>query len=65
MPKMVVYEVYEVTAADPQAAEKKAREGSSHKKSVIVGALNIREFPHPAHLQETIDAFGSIGATNA
>lgn len=60
--KFVVWEVYTVDAESAEEAEEKAKEASKNTKAVIKAAPSLRELPHPVHLQETNDAFGSIGA---
>lgn len=57
MPKMVVYELFEVEAKDPEAA-KAAVEKRSKRDSVIVAAENLNELAHPVHLAEAQDKFG-------
>jgi hypothetical protein len=61
MPKMVVYEVWEVEAASPEAA-KAAVEKRSKKDSVVVAAAYLDQLPHPVHLQEAQDLFFSSPA---
>lgn len=62
MPKMVVYEVFEVTAANPEEAVEKSTKDKRSKKSVLTAAPSLRELPHPVHLLDAEAAFGSIGA---
>jgi hypothetical protein len=58
---MVVYELFEVTAASPEDAVEKVQEDSSHKKSVVVAAASLRELAHPVHLMDAETKFGMIG----
>lgn len=58
MPKMVVYELFEVSAASPEAAVEKVKSESSRKKTVIVAAASLNELSHPVHLAEAQEKFG-------
>lgn len=62
MPKMVVYELFEVTAANPEEAVEKAQKDARSKKSVFQAAPSLRELMHPVHLLDAEASFGSIGA---
>jgi hypothetical protein len=54
---MVVYELFEVEAASPDAA-KATVEKRSKRDSVVVSAMYLDQLAHPVHLQEAIDKFG-------
>lgn len=58
MPKMVVYELFEVSAASPEAAVEKVKDESSRKKAVVVAAASLNELAHPVHLAEAQELFG-------
>jgi hypothetical protein len=62
MPKMVVYELFEVTAASPEEAVEKAQKDARSKKSILQAAPSLRELTHPVHLLDAEAAFGSIGS---
>ena len=61
MPKMLVYELYEVTADSPEDAKSAVEATSKHKKSVVVAAAALRDLAHPVHLAEAERAFGTVG----
>jgi hypothetical protein len=54
---MVVYELFEVSAASPDAA-KATVEKRSKRDSIVVAATSLNELAHPVHLQEAQDKFG-------
>ena len=58
MPKMVVYELFSVTASSPEAAIDKAKEGK-RKGSILVAAKSLEELTHPIHLADAQSAFGT------
>jgi hypothetical protein len=58
MPKIVVYELFTVNAASPEAAVTKVKEESSRKKSVVVAAESLDMLAHPVHLADAQAAFG-------
>ena len=58
MPKMIVYEVFEVSAKDADEAKSKAQDATAHKKSVIVAAPSLAQLAHPAHLADVQLFFG-------
>lgn len=60
MPKQLICEVYEVTAASPEEAKEKAAAETSHKRSVVFAAGSLRELPHPVHLAEVQNMFGAV-----
>lgn len=59
MAKMVVYEVWQVEAADPDAAKAKV-ERQTRKDSVIVAAESLEQLAHPVHLAEAQEKFGTV-----
>jgi hypothetical protein len=56
MPKMVVYELFEVDAASPEAAASLIQKRSK-RVSVVMAAEYLDQLPHPVHLQEAQDMF--------
>lgn len=58
MPKMIVYELFTVNAASPEAAIAKVKEESSRRKSVVVAAESLDQLAHPVHLTDAQAAFG-------
>ena len=61
MPKMVVYELFEVTASSSEDAVEKVKKESTRRKNVVVAAPSLRELPHPVHLLDAEAKFGLIG----
>jgi hypothetical protein len=57
---MVVYELFTVTAASPEAAIAKVKEESSRRKSVVVAAESLDQLAHPVHLADAQAAFGKV-----
>jgi len=58
MPKQIVYELFEVTAASPDDAVEKVRKESSRRKSVVVAAESLGQLQHPVHMAEAQAKFG-------
>jgi hypothetical protein len=58
MPKMVVYELFEVEAADPESAVALVKKRSK-RDSVVVAAEYLDQLAHPVHLQEAQEQFDS------
>jgi len=59
---MVVYELFEVNAASPDAAIEKAEEGGKRAKSMYVAAAALDQLIHPVHLAEAQEKF--VGSLN-
>lgn len=59
MPKMVVYELFQVTAPSPEAAKEKVKAASTRRKSIIVAAESLDQLAHPVHLAEAQESFGN------
>lgn len=58
MPKMVVYELFEVDAKSPEDAKEKVSKRSK-RDSVIVAAEYLDQLAHPVHLAEAQEMFAS------
>lgn len=58
MPKMVVYELFAVTAKNAEEAIEKAKEGK-RRGSLLVAAESLDQLAHPVHLEEAQEKFGN------
>lgn len=59
MPKMVVYELFEVAAKTPEEAVEKAKLAKRRTKSVYEAAPTLGQLTHPVHLLEAQEKFAT------